>query len=134
MSLSVRILTLNGVLWAASVEELILPSSTGLLGILPGHASLITSLDIGVVRIISDKDPIAIVVIEGFAKIRKSEIIIVSNTAEVGSLLDLKIARKNVARVTKLAKSAVTKKDKLEATLKIRKSRARLEAILDAVA
>ena len=48
--------------------------------------------------------------------------------------MDLKIARKNVARVTKLAKSAVTKKDKLEATLKIRKSRARLEAILDAVA
>jgi len=134
MSLSVRILTLNGVLWAASVEELILPSSTGLLGILPGHASLITSLDIGVVRIISGKDPVAIVVIEGFAEIRKGEVIIVSNTAEVGSLLDLEVARKDVARVTKLAESAVTKKDKLEATLEVRKSRARLEAVLDAVA
>jgi F-type H+-transporting ATPase subunit epsilon len=132
MSLSVRILTLNGVLWDADAEELILPSSTGLLGILPGHAALLTSLDIGVVRIKSNKDPVAIVVIEGFAKIRKGEVIIVSNTAEVGSLLDVEVARKDVARVTKLAESAVTKKDKLEATLEIRKSRARLEAVIGA--
>ena len=82
MSLSVRILTLNGVLWDADAEELILPSSTGLLGILPGHAALLTSLDIGVVRIKSNKDPVAIVVIEGFAEVRKGEVIIVSNTAE----------------------------------------------------
>jgi F-type H+-transporting ATPase subunit epsilon len=134
MSLSVRILTLNGVLWAAAVEELILPSSTGLLGILPGHASLITSLDIGVVRMRSGKDPVVIVVIEGFAEIRKGEVIIVSNTAEVGSLLDLEVAREDVARVTKLAENAVTKKDKLEAALEVRKSRARLEAVMGAVA
>ena len=63
MSLYVRILTLNVVLWAAAAEELLLPSSTGLLGILTGHAFLLTLLSIGVFQIKSDKDPINIAVI-----------------------------------------------------------------------
>jgi F-type H+-transporting ATPase subunit epsilon len=86
MSLFVRILTLNGVIWESNAEELILPSSTGLLGILPGHASLLASLDIGVVRIKSNNDKIAIVVIEGFVEVKANEVLIVSNKAELGSL------------------------------------------------
>ena len=129
MSLFVRILTLNGVIWESNAKELILPSSTGLLGILPGHASLLASLDIGVVRIKSNNDKIAIVVIEGFVKIKANEVLIVSNKAELGSLLNLKKALKNFARVNTFAESALTKKEKLEATLKVRKSRARLDAV-----
>ena len=129
MSLFVRILTLNGVIWESNAKELILPSSTGLLGILPGHASLLASLDIGVVRIKSNNDKIAIVVIEGFVKIKANEVLIVSNKAELGSLLNLKKALENFARVKTFAESALTKKEKLEATLKVRKSRARLDAV-----
>ena len=92
MSLFVRILTLNGVIWESNAEELILPSSTGLLGILPGHASLLASLDIGVVRIKSNNDKIAIVVIEGFVEVKANEVLIVSNKAELGSLLNLEKA------------------------------------------
>ena len=31
-------------------DEVILPSTTGQLGVLPGHVSLLTALDVGVVR------------------------------------------------------------------------------------
>lgn len=129
MSLFVRILTLNGVIWESNAEELILPSSTGLLGILPGHASLLASLDIGVVRIKSNNDKIAIVVIEGFVEVKANEVLIVSNKAELGSLLNLEKALEDCARVKTFAESALTKKEKLEAALEVRKSRARLDAV-----
>jgi F-type H+-transporting ATPase subunit epsilon len=129
MSLFVRILTLNGVIWESNAEELILPSSTGLLGILPGHASLLASLDIGVVRIKANNDKIAIVVIEGFVEVKANEVLIVSNKAELGSLLNLEKALKDFARVNAFAESALTKKEKLEAAVEVRKSRARLDAV-----
>jgi F-type H+-transporting ATPase subunit epsilon len=129
MSLFVRILTLNGVIWESNAEELILPSSTGLLGILPGHASLLASLDIGVVRIKANNDKIAIVVIEGFVEVKANEVLIVSNKAELGSLLNLEKALEDFARVNAFAESALTKKEKLEATVEVRKSRARLDAV-----
>jgi F-type H+-transporting ATPase subunit epsilon len=129
MSLFVRILTLNGVIWESNAEELILPSSTGLLGILPGHASLLASLDIGVVRIKANNDKIAIVVIEGFVEVKANEVLIVSNKAELGSLLNLEKALEDFARVNTFAESALTKKEKLEAAVEVRKSRARLDAV-----
>ena len=51
MSLNVRVITPDKVVWDADTEELILPSSTGQLGILTGHAPLLTALDIGVMRL-----------------------------------------------------------------------------------
>ena len=43
MSLNVRVITPDKVVWDASAEELILPSSTGQLGILTDHAPLLTA-------------------------------------------------------------------------------------------
>lgn len=40
MSLNVRVITPDKVVWDADAEELILPSSTGQLGILTDHAPL----------------------------------------------------------------------------------------------
>jgi len=54
MSLNVRVITPDKVVWDATAEELILPSSTGQLGILTDHAPLLTALDIGVLRLKSE--------------------------------------------------------------------------------
>ena len=96
---------------------------------MPGHASLLASLDIGVVRIKSNNDKIAIVVIEGFVEVKANEVLIFSNKAELGSLLNLEKALEDFARVKTFAESALTKKEKLEAALEVRKSRARLDAV-----
>jgi len=51
MSLNVRVITPDKVVIDTTVEEIILPSSTGQLGILTDHAPLLTVVDIGVMRI-----------------------------------------------------------------------------------
>ena len=69
MNLNVRVITPDKVVWDAMVEELILPSSTGQLGILQDHAPLLTALDIGVMRLKTESSWTSIVLMEGFAEV-----------------------------------------------------------------
>ncbi|MEL6456596.1 MAG: F0F1 ATP synthase subunit epsilon, partial [Cyanobacteria bacterium J06623_5] len=51
MSLVVRVVAPDRTVWDDEAEEVILPSTTGQLGILGGHAPLLTALDTGVLRV-----------------------------------------------------------------------------------
>ena len=51
MSLVVRVVAPDKTVWDDEAEEVILPSTTGQLGILGGHAPLLTALDTGVLRV-----------------------------------------------------------------------------------
>ena len=76
MSLNVRVITPDKVVWDASAEELILPSSTGQLGILTDHAPLLTALDIGVMRLKTGTEWTSIVLMEGFAEVEDNKVTI----------------------------------------------------------
>ena len=129
MSLNVRVITPDKVVWDAVVEELILPSSTGQIGILTDHAPLLTALDIGVMRLKSDAGWTSIVVMEGFAEVEDNKVTILCNGAETGSSIDLKNAQEELERVTLLVDEVTTKKEKIEATIELRKAKARLQSV-----
>jgi len=129
MSLNVRVITPDKVVWDASAEELILPSSTGQLGILSDHAPLLTALDIGVMRLKTAGNWTSIVLMEGFAEVEDNKVTILSNGAEEGSTIDSTAAQAELEKVTLLVDQAETKKEKIEATLELRKVKARLQAV-----
>jgi F-type H+-transporting ATPase subunit epsilon len=129
MSLNVRVITPDKVVWDADTEELILPSSTGQLGILTDHAPLLTALDIGVMRLKTANSWTSIVLMEGFAEVENNTVTILSNGAEEGSTIDANDAQANLEKVTLLVDQATTKKEKIEATLELRKAKARLQAV-----
>jgi len=129
MSLNVRVITPDKVVWDADTEELILPSSTGQLGILTDHAPLLTALDIGVMRLKTENSWTSIVLMEGFAEVENNTVTILSNGAEEGSTIDATEAQANLEKVTLLVDQATTKKEKIEATLELRKAKARLQAV-----
>ena len=110
-------------------EELILPSSTGQLGILTDHAPLLTALDIGVMRLKSDAGWTSIVLMEGFAEVEDNKVTILCNGAQEGSSIDRKTAQEELEKVTLLVDEATTKKEKIEATIELRKAKARLQAV-----
>ena len=130
MSLNVRVITPDKVVWDAAAEELILPSSTGQIGILTDHAPLLTALDIGVMRLKSESGWTSIVLMEGFAEVENNKVTILCNGAEEGGSIDLKVAQEELEKVTLLVDEATTKKEKIEATIELRKARARLQAIV----
>ena len=129
MSLNVRVITPDKVVWDAMAEELILPSSTGQIGVLTDHAPLLTALDIGVMRLKSDAGWTSIVLMEGFAEVEENKVTILCNGAEEGTLIDLKTAQDELEKVTLLVDEATTKKEKIEATIELRKAKARLQAV-----
>ena len=129
MSLNVRVITPDKVVWDAAAEEVILPSSTGQLGILTDHAPLLTALDIGVMRLKADGKWTSIILMEGFAEVENNKITILSNGAEEGINIDATKAQADLENVTQLVDQASTKKEKIEATLELRKAKARLQAV-----
>nr|YP_536941.1 ATP synthase CF1 epsilon subunit [Neopyropia yezoensis]Q1XDM7.1 RecName: Full=ATP synthase epsilon chain, chloroplastic; AltName: Full=ATP synthase F1 sector epsilon subunit; AltName: Full=F-ATPase epsilon subunit [Neopyropia yezoensis]AGH27585.1 ATP synthase CF1 epsilon subunit [Neopyropia yezoensis]QFZ66921.1 ATP synthase CF1 epsilon subunit [Neopyropia yezoensis]ULU28907.1 ATP synthase CF1 epsilon subunit [Neopyropia yezoensis]WKD83416.1 ATP synthase CF1 epsilon subunit [Neopyropia yezoe len=128
MTLNIRIIAPDRTVWDAEAQEIILPSSTGQLGILTGHAPLLTALDIGVMRVRVDKEWMPIVLLGGFAEIENNQLTILVNGAEEASQIDLSEAEKNLDTATQLLSDASSNKEKIEATQKIRKARARVQA------
>jgi F-type H+-transporting ATPase subunit epsilon len=130
MSLNVCVITPDRVVWDATADELILPSSTGQLGILSDHAPLLTALDIGVMTLKTDGNWMSIVLMEGFAEVENNKVTILCNGAEEGSSIDRTSAESELEKVTLLVDQAETKKEKIEATIQLRKAKARLQAVV----
>jgi F-type H+-transporting ATPase subunit epsilon len=128
MSLHVNIIAPDRNVWDSNAEEVILPSSTGQLGILKGHAPLLTALDIGVMRVRVDKECIPVVLMGGFAEVENDELTILVNGAEEGSKIDKDEAQRNLELMTVRFNEAQTSKEKIEATQNLRKARARVQA------
>lgn len=94
MTLSVRVITPDKIVWDDEAQEIILPSTTGQLGILSGHAPLLTALNIGVVRVRPGKDWKNIAVMGGFAEVENNEVKILVNAADLGESIDKEAAQK----------------------------------------
>ncbi|NP_050749.1 ATP synthase CF1 epsilon subunit (chloroplast) [Guillardia theta] len=129
MSIHISIIAPDRTVWDANAEEVILPSSTGQLGILKGHAPLLTALDIGVMRVRVDRDWTPIVLLGGFAEIENDELTILVNGAEEASQIDRDQAQRDLEEMTVKFNEATTNKERIEATQNLRKARARLQAV-----
>ena len=129
MSLNVRVITPAQVVWDAAADEIILPTSTGQLGVLKDHAPLLTALDIGVMRLKTDSKWSSIVLMEGFAEVEDNKVTIICNGAEEAKAIEAKSAQADLERVTLLVDQATTKKEKIDSTLELKKAKARLQAV-----
>lgn len=130
MTLTVRVIAPDKTVWDSEAQEVILPSTTGQLGILGGHAPLLTALDAGVMRVRPQKDWVAIALMGGFAQVEANEVTILVNGAEKGETIDKEAAR----LAYKEAESSLQKaesgslQDKIKAKQAVKRARARLQA------
>nr|YP_010903678.1 ATP synthase CF1 subunit epsilon [Hypnea wynnei]WCH56530.1 ATP synthase CF1 subunit epsilon [Hypnea wynnei] len=129
MTLNIRVIAPDKTVWDAKAQEIILPSSTGQLGILKDHVPLLTALDIGVMRVRIDKEWQPIILLGGFAEVDNNNITILVNGAEETSNLNIDIAQNNLEEASQALAIAKTNKDKIEATRNLRKARARIQAL-----
>ena len=75
MSLTLRVLAPDQSVFDGPVEEVILPSTTGQLGILKGHVSLLAALDVGVLRIRESGNWNSIALMGGFAEVESDDVL-----------------------------------------------------------
>ena len=88
MSLTLRVLAPDQSVFDDTADEIILPSTTGLLGVLPGHISMVTAIDIGVLRVLKNGNWDSIALTGGFAEVESDEITVLVNKAELGKNID----------------------------------------------
>lgn len=132
MSIDIRVIAPDGTTWDTNAEEIILPSSTGQLGILSNHAPLLTAIDIGVMRVRIGKNWTPVILMGGFAEIEDNKLTIVVNGIEETSDLDLDQAKTNLEAAIEKLNLAESNKEKLELSQNVRKARARVQALTTA--
>ena len=131
MAISLKVLAPNKNVFEGEAEEVILPSTTGQLGILPGHISLVTAIDIGVLRLRSNSQWSSIALMGGFAEIESDEVTVLVNSAEIGSEIDAQIAQEALNNAkSDLAKFSESEKspEKIKAINELSKAQARMQA------
>lgn len=130
MTLTVRVISPDKTIWDSSAQEVVLPSTTGQLGILTGHAPLLTALDVGVMRVRPEKEWVAIALLGGFAEVENDQVKILVNGAERGDTIDLEEARKvySEAEQRLIGAENGTRQEQIQAKQALKRARARLQA------
>jgi len=88
MTLTLRVLAPDQSVFDDTADEIILPSTTGLLGVLPGHISMVTAIDFGVLRVFKNGNWDSIALTGGFAEVESNEVTVLVNKAELGKNID----------------------------------------------
>jgi F-type H+-transporting ATPase subunit epsilon len=112
-----------------SVVETTIPGLEGALGILPGHAPLMTELGIGELtyRTATSRQPISLAVIRGFAEVLPDRVTVLAETAERAEEIDLNRAEAAKARAEKRLASNDTNIDWDRATVALSRSIIRIQ-------
>ena len=131
MSLTLRVLAPDQSVFDGTAEEIILPSTTGLLGILPGHISMVTAIDIGVLRVLNNGNWDSIAIMGGFAEVESNEVTVLVNGGELGNTIDSNAAEVELEDAkNKLVKleGESNSPEKVKAQENLSRARARFQA------
>ena len=131
MTLNLRVLAPDQSVFDGSADEVILPSTTGQVGILTGHVSMLTALDSGVLRLREGNTWQSIAVSGGFAEVDANEVTVLVNTAELGSRIDGAAAQKEFEAAQQAAaafEGQAPSTEKVKAQQALAQARARVQA------
>jgi F-type H+-transporting ATPase subunit epsilon len=92
MSLLLEIVTPEKLAYRDQVDEVVVPGIDGQLGILPHHAPLLTVLGVGELHIRKGGDDEYFAVVGGFLQVRPDKVVVMAETADMASEIDLERA------------------------------------------
>jgi len=131
MSLTLRVLAPDKSVFDGNAEEIILPSTSGLLGILPGHISMVTAIDTGVLRVLNNGKWDSIALMGGFAEVESNEVTVLVNSGELGNTIDASLAEAELEEAkNKFAQleGETNSPEKIKAKESLNRARARFQA------
>ena len=129
MVLNIRVLTPDRIICTSAADEVVLPGLTGQVGVLDGHAALITALDTGLLRIKLNDKWTPIILCGGLAEIDQNRVTVLVNDVEELITLELTEVTKELEKATLAVENAETSKAILDASLELKKATARVEAV-----
>jgi len=110
-----------------AASEVQIPGKNGYLGILPGHAPLITELAVGEITFRAGAEEQRLAVAWGFAEVLPDRVTILAETAERPAEIDVERARKAKERAERLLASGDPSVDVERSLNALAKAETRLE-------
>jgi len=108
-------------------EEVVLPTTTGLIGVLANHTPLVTGIDMGVMLLREQAEWSAIALLRGFAFIQDDVVTILVNEAEFPEDITADEAQAAFAEAEAELAKAQSKKEIYLAELKCKRARVRYQ-------
>ena len=97
-TIKVNIVTPDGPVYDSEVNMIIANTTTGEIGILPGHIPMVAPLQVGAIRLKKDGQTDIVAVSGGFLEIRPDQVSILAQAAEVSTNIDVDRAKEAVKR------------------------------------
>ena len=123
-----EIVTLKETAFSEDVECVTVPGGLGYLGILAGHAPLLTNVESGVISIkLPDSSDLKMAVGEGFLVVTPQNTTLLVDTAEKKEDIDIERARTAMARARERLESSDSETDTARAEAALKRAIARLK-------
>ena len=132
-SIRLEILTIERQVFDAAVEMVIAPATDGVVGILPHHSPLLTTLDQGELEVRTEgAEPQFFAIGGGFLQVLPDHVVVLADSAEHADEIDLERAESAHQRATELVEAqahagSAEGEELLRARVALRRSQARLE-------
>jgi len=126
-SFQLEIVTPEKLVVRDTADEVQIPGRNGYIGVLPGHAPLITELGSGEISYRSNGQLHRFSMAWGFAEILPDRVTVLAETVEAAEEIDVSRAQQSLAKAEDLLKAAQSEAEFAVATDKIRRAEARLD-------
>ncbi len=101
MPIRCEIVSQDNILYEGDVDIVVIPGTSGIMGILPNHAPLLTTLNFGVVQVRKDGEEENFAVAGGVAEIQPDIVTILADRAENIEKIDIERAKDAQQRAKK---------------------------------
>jgi len=125
-SFQLEIVTPEKLVVRDTAEEVQIPGRNGYIGVLPGHAPLITELGSGEISYRANGELHRFSMAWGFAEVLPDKVTVLAETVERADEIDVTRARQSLAKAEDLLKSAQTEEEFSVATAKVQRAEARI--------
>lgn len=122
-----EIVTPDRLLVSEPATQAQIPGSNGYLGILPGHAPLITELSVGEITYQSEGRTERIAVAWGFAEVLPDKVTVIADIAERAAEIDVQRARESKKRAEERLRESASATDFARAAVSLQRAENRLK-------
>jgi len=126
-SIRLDIVTAEGVVYSEEVDVVVAPGIEGQLGILPHHAPLMTTLQVGELRVRKGGEEFSLAISGGFLEVRPDRVIVLADAAERSEEIDIARAEEAKRRAQEQLSRQPPAVDAARAEVALRRSLARLK-------
>jgi len=125
-SFQLEIVTPEKLVVRDTAEEVQIPGRNGYIGVLPGHAPLITELGSGEISYRSNGELHRFSMAWGFAEVLPDKVTVLAETVERAEEIDVNRAQQSLTKAEDLLKAAQTEEEFSVATAKVQRAEARI--------